>query len=445
MKTMSIKFSVTILTLIFTALIHSDIAAQTNTQVRDYYLNRDEPGSEYSFTFVHLTDIHIGEGQGDYGTPGYLNDTMPEGDIGYSAERLRKAVNWVNQNAAEKNIKFVLVTGDITDSGEKSEFDKAKEILDALEIPYVPTIGNHDIWPYVRYQDEAPYAYGDSVMAEIFKDTYEKASQFFDHWDDGTRLTRVYNPESGEFHYHQNFSFAYQGFGFLAFDFNPRYHVRKAEPGVGAEARLNNFENGTYQWLLNTIPNHPVKGNKNLILLTHQPPHRDVTALFNGLPLLDHDKMTRDLVRYRDHLGVWLAGHVHRNMNYSLRTIGGGIKVVDVKETAANKEYEEGFLALIHAYKVPVATSVREKEIADNILLLPNPVENYLTIQLPQNHDLSGFEVYNTKGEKVMAKQAVEKSRNTISISTSSLAKGMYIIQFQTEDMTILKNFIKSN
>ena len=43
-----------------------------------------------------------------------------------------------------------------------------------------------------------------------------------DYWDDGTRLTRVYNPDSGQYHYHQNFSFAYQGFGFLAFDFNPR-------------------------------------------------------------------------------------------------------------------------------------------------------------------------------------------------------------------------------
>ena len=106
------------------------LIAQDEVQIRHYDLNKDEPGAEYSFTFVHITDIHIGEGQGDYGTLGYLNDTMPEGDVGYSAIRLRRAVNWINENAVENDIHFVTVTGDITDSGEKSEFDKAKEILD---------------------------------------------------------------------------------------------------------------------------------------------------------------------------------------------------------------------------------------------------------------------------------------------------------------------------
>lgn len=421
------------------------IYAQDETQIREYSVNNEEPGAVYSFTFVHLTDIHIGEGQGDYGTPGYLNDTMPVGDVGYSAERLRKAVNWINQNAAARNIRFVLVTGDITDSGERSEFEKAKEILDALAIPYVPTIGNHDIWPYVRYQDEAAYGYGDSIMAEIFKDTYEKGKQFFDHWDDGTRLTRVYNPESKEYHYHQNFSFAYQGFGFLAFDFNPRYHVRKEEPGVGAEARLNDFENGTYPWLLNAIQNHPLKGEKNLILLTHQPPHRDITALFNGLPLLDHDRMTRDLVKFSNHLGVWLAGHVHRNMNYSLRTIGGGVKVVNVKETAANKEYDEGFFSLIHAYEIQKPTSVKEKEIAANILLHPNPVDNILRVSLPKNVIFSGYEVFNSNGAKVIDRKVIENNAADFTIQTGQLSKGMYVIQFYTDNISIGKNFIKVN
>ncbi len=439
------KFYIYILLFYLLSNTYTKVYAQNETQIREYSINNEEPGAVYSFTFVHLTDIHIGEGQGDYGTPGYLNDTMPVGDIGYSAERLRKAVNWINQNAAARNIKFVLVTGDITDSGERSEFEKAKEILDALEIPYIPTIGNHDIWPYVRYQDEAPYAYGDSIMAEIFKDTYEKGKQFFDHWDDGTRLTRVYNPESKEYHYHQNFSFAYQGFGFLAFDFNPRYHVRKEEPGVGAEARLNDFENGTYPWLLNAIQNHPVKGDKNLILLTHQPPHRDIAALFNGLPLLDQDRMTRDLLKFSDHLGLWLAGHVHRNMNYSLRTIGGGVKVINVKETAANKEYEEGFFSLIHAYQIQKPTGIKENQIADNILLHPNPVDNILRVSLPKNVSFSGYEVFNSNGAKVMDRKVIENNVSDFTIQTNQLPKGMYVIQFYTENTSVVKNFIKAN
>lgn len=419
------------------------LIAQDEVQIRHYDLNKDEPGAEYSFTFVHITDIHIGEGQGDYGTLGYLNDTMPEGDVGYSAIRLRRAVNWINENAVENDIHFVTVTGDITDSGEKSEFDKAKEILDALEIPYLPTIGNHDIWPYVAYEFEAEYAYGDSVMAEIFKDTYNNAANFFDDWNDGTRLSRVYNPESDHEHYHQNFSFSYKGIGFLAFDFNPRYHVKKAEPGIGAEARLNDFAGGTYEWLLNTIETHPKRGQKNLILMTHQPPHRDIAALFNGLPLLDFDKMSKDLLQFRESLGLWLAGHVHRNMNYSVRTIGGGMKIINVRETAANKEFENGLFTLVHVYKIQEPTSIKEHYNSDKIQLYPNPVNEVLNIQISENTKIKSIEVFSINGEIIYSKPNAQNVGMNFTINTSVFPKGMYFVQIQGEEKTYIKNFVK--
>ena len=430
--------------ILFLTTLPSHLLGQDSTQVRHYYLNKDEPGASYAFTFVHMTDIHIGEGQGDYGTKGYLNDTMPEGDVGYSAVRLRRAVNWINENKAANDIQFVLVTGDITDSGEKSEFDKAKEILDALDIPYVPTIGNHDIWPYVRFQDEAEYAYGDSVMNVVFKDTYDNAAQFFDNWDDGTRLESVYNPESEQYHYHQNFSFSHKGVGFLAFDFNPRYHVRKDEPGVGAEARLNDFAGGTYDWLLNTIANHPSRSDKNLILLTHQPPHRDVTAIFNGLPLTDFDKMSRDLLKFKESLGLWLAGHVHRNMNYSVRTIGGGAKIIDVRETAANKEFEYGLFTLIHVYKIQEPTAIKNRYNSENISIHPNPASDILNISIKEDAKIQKIEIYSINGSKVFTNQNPQQTVKNFSINTSDFPNGMYFIQIQGERKVYLKNFIKT-
>ena len=36
-------------------------------------VNESKPGSVYKFSFIHLTDRHIGEGFGDYGTPGFLD------------------------------------------------------------------------------------------------------------------------------------------------------------------------------------------------------------------------------------------------------------------------------------------------------------------------------------------------------------------------------------
>ncbi|MCO5229817.1 MAG: metallophosphoesterase [Chitinophagales bacterium] len=433
-----------ILTLILASAFLS-IYAQDTTQIREYFVNRDEPNAVYGFTFIHMTDIHVGEAQGDYGTPGFLNDTMPQGDVGYSAVRLRKAVNWINEHAKEQDIRFVMVTGDITDSGERSEFEKAKEILDELNIPYVPTIGNHDIWPYVKFQQEAEYAYGDSVMNEVFKDTYQKASLFFDHWDDGTRLTRVYNPESQKEHYHQNFRFVYQNVGFLAFDFNPRYHVRKDEPGVGAEARLNDFSGGTYPWLLNTLENYPYKKDKNLILMTHQPPHRDITALFNGLPLVDNDKMTKDLLKYKDNLALWIAGHVHRNMNYSVRTIGGGMKVVDVRETAANKEYDQGLFTLIRVYTLENPTAIKESQVVDALEIYPNPTHSTLNIRLLNSAKVQNISIFNMNGEKIFSNPYNNDTQRKYSISTSQFPQGMYILQIHTDDLTIQKNFIKIN
>jgi 3',5'-cyclic AMP phosphodiesterase CpdA len=51
-----------------------------------------------------------------------------------------------------KNIKFVLIMGDLTEDATPDEFDKIKAIIDALGIPVYSTIGNHDLfqkqgWP----------------------------------------------------------------------------------------------------------------------------------------------------------------------------------------------------------------------------------------------------------------------------------------------------------
>jgi 3',5'-cyclic AMP phosphodiesterase CpdA len=403
---------------------------QAETIVRETNINDDIPDATYKFSYVHLTDIHVGEGQGDYGTPGYLDDKMPVGDVGYSAERLRKAVNWINANAAEKGIKFVIVSGDITDSGERSEFEKAKEILDALDVPYVPTIGNHDIWPYVSYGNEAPYAYGDSVMNDVFKDVYDSLKNFFDFWDDGTRLTRVFNPESGYEHYHQNFMFEYKGFRFMMFDHNPRYHVTKAEPGIGAEARLNDFSGGTFEWLLKTLEAYPNKGAKNIFFVTHQPPHRDPISLINGLPWEQYDKMSKALVPYKNHMAAWLAGHVHRNRDYAVSTIVGNQMVMRALETTANKEFDNGQFRIINVYEAPDVTSIKFTILQDDIRIMPNPATGRVRVQLPppQNGSYS-LKLTDMNGRAVVVPVMLMPGATYFDWNLISLPAGNYIVQ----------------
>lgn len=88
-----------------------------------------------------VTDTHIGEGCG-----GNLSI-----DKCKPVKTLIDAVNQINQMTPK--IDAVFVTGDITSSALKEEFQKAKEVLDLLTVPYFPVLGNHDSWPYTHHSD----------------------------------------------------------------------------------------------------------------------------------------------------------------------------------------------------------------------------------------------------------------------------------------------------
>ena len=314
-------------------------------------LNKHVRGAVYKFSFVQLSDIHVGEGISDYGTPGYINDTMPAGDVGYSAVRLRKSVNWINAHASKKGIKFVIITGDLTDSGEKSEFDKANEILSTLQVPFVPQIGNHDVIAHDNLT-KASTAFGDSLNNVVFKHEFDTLRNFFDSWSDGKRLTRVYSPYSKAEQYLQNFMFTYKGFGFIFCDFNPRFKDHRPATDKGPKPRLNDFDGGSFDWLMNSLASFPGKGYHNIFISTHQPPHHDVMAIYNGLPTDQYNKLTQALLPYRAHLAYWIAGHVHRNKAYPVTTLHGHKFVMKALETAANKAHRNGILRVINVYEV---------------------------------------------------------------------------------------------
>ncbi|MDR1173149.1 MAG: PQQ-binding-like beta-propeller repeat protein, partial [Bacteroidales bacterium] len=75
------------------------------------------------FRFALLTDLHI-------------TDMSPT-----TGEDLRNAVDQVNATAG---LAFVIVSGDITENGDRKSLETAKGILDKLTIPYHITSGNHE-------------------------------------------------------------------------------------------------------------------------------------------------------------------------------------------------------------------------------------------------------------------------------------------------------------
>lgn len=84
-----------------------------------------------------ITDLHVGRG---YDSPFKPYDKEDY----YLTERLSTVISWINEHARQEKIKLLLILGDISESGQVSEFQKAYEILEHLTIPWVPLLGNHD-------------------------------------------------------------------------------------------------------------------------------------------------------------------------------------------------------------------------------------------------------------------------------------------------------------
>jgi outer membrane protein assembly factor BamB/predicted phosphodiesterase len=74
-----------------------------------------------TLTFAWLSDTHVGSTTG--------------------ARDLEESVRDIN---ARDDVRFVLLSGDITESGSDAELQLAKELLDSLRVPYHLIPGNHD-------------------------------------------------------------------------------------------------------------------------------------------------------------------------------------------------------------------------------------------------------------------------------------------------------------
>ncbi|MFH1619854.1 MAG: metallophosphoesterase [bacterium] len=300
-----------------------------DSKIHQSHINSDLGGD--NFTFVHLTDLHIGRiagsygvpgAAGDYGTPGY-DDSPPEGDEGLPAMRLRKTVNWINANKADKDIRFVMVTGDITENSEKSEFLKAKEILDALTVPYVPIIGGHDLWPYTS-DSRAPTPFGDRYFKEVFAPTFDKLKTFFTEWDDGTRLVPAWNSKQKIESWFQNYAFSYGGYHFICLDFNTRQkRWFGLINGTPPAAELYAIPGGTFRWLKSHYDSYPRKGNRNMLLFTHIPLTKDIHNFITSFSFPEYHRLTDYLNKEsnRHSAGLWCAGHIHRNTERIIKTL----------------------------------------------------------------------------------------------------------------------------
>lgn len=97
-----------------------------------------------NFRFAHLTDLHL----------------SPKNQA--PTEDLLKSVAQIN---ATDGIDFVIITGDVTEEGDRATLLKLKECLDLLKAPYYVALGNHE----TKWSDSGCTAFGEIFGYERFE------------------------------------------------------------------------------------------------------------------------------------------------------------------------------------------------------------------------------------------------------------------------------------
>ena len=279
---------------------------------------------EEKWSFAIITDIHLGRGYTDYGPPGfddYDEDGNPKGEPQaqdyYLTKRLDAVVNKINTELKDKhNVKFVVVLGDFTDKAEKSQFWKAKEILDKLNdpngdgdtsdgIPYIPIIGNHEFFPWEK-GEQLNRPIGNESFEKIFWDKNEKNTHLINGLFKDSWIRQEDLPGYEGSPYFSNYAFSYGGINFICVDVNVRADKRLS--------LLADISSETEGWFERYINIYKEDKETPVVIFSHEPlyhkPRKVHPQLF--LPSAMPRFMNIDaIIKNSDCKVLNFAGHVH--------------------------------------------------------------------------------------------------------------------------------------
>lgn len=118
-----------------------------------------------TFRFAQLTDIHLSP-----------NNPKP-------TEDLLRSIAQIN---ATDDIDFVLVTGDLTEEGDRATMEKVKSCLDLLKMKYYVALGNHE----TKWSDSGCTAFGEIFGGERFE--FEHKGFLFLGFNSGPLMRMAY-------------------------------------------------------------------------------------------------------------------------------------------------------------------------------------------------------------------------------------------------------------
>ena len=241
----------------------------------------------FSYDFAVLSDCHIAgskktiDGREDFGVSGYDDwDSHDPADRTIEIQEDSACVDYINDSFPD--VRFVALTGDITQSAERSEFQRAREVFSAFNehIFVVPLMGNHDGWPYVGHG--LPFANyieqpSDSVVIgkyflDSYRGVYDTLRAFLPAADwQASNLLMESTSVTGQTwpSFYDDFAFNYQGSKFIATDFCTRDKAFPDNPGLYGypETDMNEDWDYTWDWLHGQVAATP--SGERIICLGH--------------------------------------------------------------------------------------------------------------------------------------------------------------------------------
>ncbi len=285
----------------------------------------------HSFKFVIMTDIHIGDGGWNFEAGGYddpwqgtYGDLDGSGAITDNTLRVLDVRNYIR---GLNGINFVVASGDLTDSAERGELECVRRlVLDSLNFPFVPMLGNHDTWAYYYVgfrnpegEDRNTAPAGGFFKRYGFGDYYDSLKYVlpFGHWSESYYLRHLYlyyHPGSGPFcTYFFDFSFDYQNYHFICGDFNTRH---QASLGWGGSDPGTSVYSPHWKWFFQEV-DKALNENREIVIISHHPfDHAHATNFGNDQICAMEDSLDLRGINY---LKWWFGGHQHSE--YEITTL----------------------------------------------------------------------------------------------------------------------------